>query len=124
MTTDISNNDNAIDSRDVIARIEELESEKEDCKENQEEFENQEELDSLIALQDQCEGYAVDWKYGETLIRDTYFQDYAKELASDIGAISHDEQWPLNCIDWEEAVDELQQDYTSVEFDGETYWIR
>jgi hypothetical protein len=124
MTTDISNNDNAIDSRDVISRIKELESEKEDCKENQEEFENQEELDSLIALQDQCERYVVDWKYGEILIRDTYFQDYAKELAEECDMIKDDSKWPLNCIDWEKAADELQQDYISVEFDGETYWIR
>ena len=124
MATDISNNDDVIDSRDVIARIEELESEKEDCKENQEEFENQEELDSLIALQDEAEGYAADWKYGEQLIRDSYFEDFARQEAEDLGYIKNDTSWPYTCIDWEQAADELQQDYTSVEFDGETYWIR
>ena len=32
--------------------------------------------------------------------------------------------WPYSCIDWEQAAEELQQDYMSVEFDGVTYWMR
>ena len=32
--------------------------------------------------------------------------------------------WPFNCIDWEKAAEELQQDYMSIDFDGVTYWMR
>lgn len=64
-----------------------------------------------------------DW-YPVTLIRDSYFEDYAQELASDIGAIKDDASWPYTCIDWEKAARELRVDYTSVEFDGVTYWYR
>jgi hypothetical protein len=81
-----------------------------------------EELKDLKALENEC-NYG-DWSYGETLIKDEYFQEYAEQLAEDIGAISRDNQWPLNCIDWEQAAEELQQDYTQVNFGSDTYWIR
>ena len=32
--------------------------------------------------------------------------------------------WPYRCIDWQQVADELRQDYTSVSFDGITYWVR
>lgn len=116
--------DDVIDSRDVIARIDYLESRRDD--EEQEEpltEEEEQELSELLALQSEAES-AADWTYGETLIRDSYFEDYARQLAEDIGAIDPNANWPLNCIDWEEAASQLQQDYFSVEWSGETYWIR
>jgi hypothetical protein len=82
------------------------------------------ELKALLALQDEAEGYSEDWRDGATLIRDTYFEDYAREFAQDIGAIKESMDWPCNCIDWEKAADELKQDYTSVDFDGVEYWVR
>jgi hypothetical protein len=59
-----------------------------------------------------------------TLILDSYFQEYAQELAEDIGAIDKDATWPNNCIDWEHACRELKYDYTSVTFGGYEYWVR
>ncbi len=136
-TREVSNSEDILDSRDVIKRIEELQSERDDLEfmddeekplaERQKEFdesEEGEELKALLALQDEAEGYASDWRYGETLIRDSYFKEYAEQLAEDIGAINRDASWPNNCIDWERAADELQTDYTSVDFDGVTYWVR
>jgi len=81
-------------------------------------------LVGLRKFASQAEGYAADWRYGETLIRDSYFEEYARELADDIGAIPRDAGWPTTCIDWEQAARELQMDYTSVNFDGVTYWVR
>lgn len=116
--TEISNSDDVIDSRQVIERIEELQGNDErDQDENRE-------LTSLLALQEEAEGYSSDWKYGAILVRDSYFKDHAQELAEDIGAINSDATWPNNCIDWDQAARELQMDYTSVEFDGVTYWVR
>lgn len=63
-------------------------------------------------------------RYPVTLILDSYFENYAQQLAEDIGAIPDDAQWPANCIDWERAARELQVDYTSVEYDGITFWYR
>ena len=81
------------------------------------------ELKVLQALAEEGEG-SPDWTDGETLIRDSYFQDYAEQLADDIGAIDRNANWPCNCIDWERAASELQNDYSSVDFDGVEYWIR
>lgn len=117
-----SNSDDTIDSRDVIARIEELESFLET--EGLLNSDAAEELHTLRTLAEEASGYASDWRHGGTLIRDSYFEDYAQELADDIGAVDSSASWPVNCIDWEQAARELQMDYTSVDFDGVTYWIR
>lgn len=172
-TSDISKFDDTIDSRDVIARIRELEAElqaaqdelddaqePDEGEERDEEdasdiatcgtcgltwndtrpssrtpapsgrcpfehiHEEAEELAALKALAEEAEGYASDWRHGATLIRDEYFTTYARQLAEDIGAVSDDAGWPGRHIDWDAAADELRQDYTSVDFDGETFWVR
>ena len=140
--TEICNTDDVIDSRDVIARIEELEGERDSFEIDAEildepgtigdvevewAIQNEDdakELKALTELAEEAEDYASDWRYGETLIRDGYFEDYARQLAEDIGAIKENASWPNNYIDWEAASEALKLDYTSVEFDGVTYWVR
>lgn len=141
MAREISNSDDILDSRDVIERIEELEAERADLESEADDDTNAEqetarghleawdadhgeELAALKALAEEAEGYSGDWAHGATLIRDSYFEDYAQQLAEDIGALENCNQWPATCIDWERAARELQMDYTSVEFDGEAYWVR
>lgn len=85
---------------------------------------NDHELSALRAFAGEASGYADDWEHGCALIRDSHFEDYAQELADDIGAIPADARWPTTCIDWKQAARELQMDYTSAEFDGVTYWLR
>ena len=163
---EISNTDNVLDSRDIIARIEYLESEREsltdavdtvqetlddlDASDFEEvsEFEEAEqttkdelataqanvkdwdesdegqELAKLKTFAEEAAGYASDWSYGTTLIHEDYFEDYARDLAAEGDYDMKNEQWPYTCIDWEKAAEELKQDYTSVDFDGETYWVR
>ena len=120
-----TNTDDVIDSRDVIKRIEELETDIEIAKEDEEEIDDDDtkELAALKELAKECEGYS-DWQYGEALIRDSYFEDYAQQLAEDCGMVNTDSNWPNNCIDWKQAASELQMDYTYVDFDGVDYWIR
>ena len=113
-----------INSRDVDSRIEELEAERDALLGALDEWGDGEELAALVAFRDEAEGYCGDWRYGETLIRDSYFQDYAQELADDIGALGKDTRWPYTCIDWDQAARELQMDYSSAELDGVTYWFR
>lgn len=124
-----------IDSRDVIERIEELQGEREtacdepghgyDCARRQEwdEDEDGQELKKLLALQDEASS-SPDWQHGEALIADGYFEEYAQELAEDIGAIQKGATWPNDCIDWEEAASRLKQDYYSVTYGETEYWIR
>jgi len=81
-------------------------------------------LKALRDLEGEAEGYS-DWRHGATLIRDSYFEDYARQTAEDIhGRGVADASWPFDCIDWEKAADALKQDYTCVDFDGVEYWVR
>lgn len=134
MARQVSSFDDIIDSRGVIAYIEELESLLSDVDEERASTgepddgtydEERETLAALKALAEEASSSSA-WSYGETLIRDSYFQTYAEELADDIGAIDPNlsGRWPYTCIDWEQAARELQMDYMSVDFDGVTYWIR
>jgi len=116
-TKEISNSEEIIDSRDVIARIEELESELEDFEGDEDDKEDM--TDELKAAS--C---SPDWPYGEILINDGYFEEWAEDFARDIGAISFDVQWPLTYIDWDAAAHALRQDYIEVDFDGVVYQIR
>ena len=80
---------------------------------------------ALLALKKETADYAGDdWADGIGFIRDSYFRDYAMELAEDIGAVNPDATWPNNCIDWERAARELQIDYTATEIVKVTYWYR
>lgn len=112
----MNNYDDITDSRDVITRIEELEGTED------RDDEEQIELDTLRDFAAEAEGYCEDWEHGAQLIRDTYFTTYAQELGEDVMDVSC--SWPFTCIDWDQAARELKMDYTAVEFDGVTYWVR
>ena len=117
---ELSNRNDVIDSRDVIERIEELESLTEDNDVLRED--NDDELAALEALAEQC-SEVPDWEYGETLIRRSYFVDYCKELCEDCGYIPRDLPAFIE-IDWQKTADNLEVDYTTVDFDGVEYLIR
>jgi hypothetical protein len=110
MMTIPNNNDDLIDSRDVIDAWDKDSTDPE--------------MLALGELIDECEDYVEDWKYGVTLIRDSFFKNYAMELAYEIGAVPKNYTWPTSCIDWDQATRELQMDYTCVNFAGVEYWVR
>lgn len=129
-TETIDNTKDLIDSRDVSRRIDELDDEREaydDVATGDEDWETDneddaKELAALIRFRDDAN--TSEWKSGVTFVRDSHFTDYAEQLADDIGAIDSNAKWPLNHIDWDAAADELKTDYSSVEFDGVTYWYQ
>lgn len=134
-TKEITNSDDVIDVRDVIARVEHLEQLRQpgpvDLGDDNDTDQDTlfAELATLESLLDELRGNGGDeqWRgdwYPVTLIRDSYFTEYAQELAEDIGAISSEHSWPLNCIDWKQAADELLVDYAAVMFDGIEYYYR
>lgn len=84
-----------------------------------------EELEKLESLRDEIgnKGDLIDDSNGP-FVMDADFADYARELAEDIGAIDRNAGWPLGCIDWDRAADALKMDYSTVDWEGDTYWYR
>ena len=102
--------------------IEQIEAVKERLSDAEQDFGDDEakELEELNALADEI----TDWKHGETLIPCSDFQEYAQDFAEDVKAINRDARWPLNCINWEDAAEELAMDYMTVTFQGTDYYVR
>jgi hypothetical protein len=133
MTTTLDLSADVIDVRDIIERIEDLKNNYGNDEGTDEGWTGtDQEWDELALLQATMsdlkgEGGDEQWRgdwYPLTLIRESYFQDYAQELAEDIGAVNRDATWPNNCIDWEQAARELRMDYTITQIDGVTYFFR
>jgi len=73
---------------------------------------------------DELESEISDFRHGEQMIAEDDFEDYARHLAREAGDVPQKLDWPFNCIDWEQAARELEADYTSVEYQGDTYLVR
>jgi hypothetical protein len=119
----VDNTADILDSRGVIERLADLTSEREDL--TREELEDWTDADEFADLSNFCDDGQQnfsEWNDGVVLVRESYFEQYAMDFADDIGAVDAKAGWPNNCIDWEKAARELQYDYTSIEFDGVTYW--
>jgi uncharacterized protein (UPF0335 family) len=119
-----------IDVRDIIERVEELESEIEAYAESMDDWQanadNQQELEALMSIMEEMKGYGGDeqWRgdwYPVTLIRDSHFEEAMDELVHDCYDM------PKNLPDFMTITLDyvaLQMDYTSVEIEGATYWYR
>jgi hypothetical protein len=136
---DVRNTDDVIDSRDVIARIEEIEDVRDSCLDASNDITEdcgdsdcprhnddvEEEYASLKKFAEQGENFS-DWLYGETFVRDSYWVKYTEELIDECYELPSQDGWPY-CfmkMDYEAAADSLQVDYTNIDFDGVTYWAR
>lgn len=130
---DISNMEDYLDVRDIIERYEELEQEIEDYENPEGDLEihdahldSKAEFKTLGDLLDDLKGNGGDeqWKgdwYPVTLIRDSYFNEAMDQLLEDIGDLPKDLPAYLKIeVDYRA----LQMDYSSIEFDGVTYWYR
>ena len=115
---EITNQDKIIDSRDIIARIDELEDTYDDL--------NQLEMAELVTLKGLADDATCDaWEDGEVLVNENYFTEYCKELCEDIGAVPKELSWYIeNNIDWDGVACDIRVDYMAVDFDGEAYFIR
>lgn len=105
-----------MDTRDLVERREEIEDEVRE--------EENPDLEQLKAIEDLAEEIGGEFEHGETMIPVSEFEDYAQELARDIGAISGEEGWPLRHIDWEAAARELKADYVEVSWEGTNFLVR
>ena len=57
------------------------------------------------------------------LIPENEFIDYVQDLLSDIGDLPRNIPWYIE-IDWEATADNIRQDYSQLDFEGETYLYR
>lgn len=120
-----------IDTRDLAEELEELEARQAltealldpECPVVEEDTEplGEEETKRLEALRELRDEIGREWPYGEMMIPVEDFVEYAKELADEIIT---EVSWPLSHIDWQAAADELAQDYTEIEWEGASYYIR
>jgi hypothetical protein len=84
-----------------------------------------EDEESELAELETLENEISDFMHGEAMIPEDCFEDYARELAEDLHwKAVREASWPFTCIDWSEAAEELRQDYSEVEYQGQTYLAR
>ncbi len=79
------------------------------------------ELKLLRQVNEQGSDYSSDWSRGVRLIHDNVFTEYVREMIEEEYDTS---KWPYRHIDYDSASEEMKSDYTVIEADGETYYIR
>jgi hypothetical protein len=79
-----------------------------------------ENAERLLALQELSEEVNLSDAF---LIHEDDFTDYTEDLCKDCGYISDDFPSWIE-IDWDATADNVRMDYTSVDFDGESYLVR
>ena len=100
---------------DIRFEEEEIESWKSDW---EEELKQIEEIDTI-------ENECSEFSFGETLIDEDDFEEYCQEFIEDCGYISKDMPMIIsNNIDWAGIADGMKQDYSEIEYQGNTYLYR
>ena len=118
------NLEDMINVEDLTDRIEELEDLQNDDYEI-EDPDTQKEFEAITALLEELQGMGGDhqWRgdwYPAYLIRDSHFKDYMDEMLEDCYDLPELPSFMTITLDYVA----LQQDYSSVEVDGVTYWCR
>jgi hypothetical protein len=97
---------------DILFEEEEIQNWKEDW---------EEELNSIDEINELEEEIGSEFDYGVTLIEEDDFEDFVEQDLEDLGYIPKDfPSWIV--IDWEATSNNVQQDYSEVEFRGTTYF--
>jgi len=121
METTVDLTADIIDVRDIIERVKQLRTYAPDPNDVYEHMTLRSILADLVGYGGD-EKWEGDW-YPVTLVRDSYFTTYARELLEDCGTIPRDlPSWVE--IDWDATARNVRMDYTAIEIDGTTYWYR
>lgn len=131
-----------IDTRDIIARIDELESDHTAGDGEMIAFPHWADADrrEWQGLTDLINEIGDEAPHGVTLVRDRYFRDYIREWYADTWGNPWTRQdprtfrdvpvtweeitstFPFSCIDWDRVAEECRSGYSVVEVDGVTYF--
>lgn len=83
------------------------------------------EYDEIEQFCSELEDYSADFRYGEAVIHENYFEEYCEQFIKDCGFIADNTPTIIeNNIDWGGIADDMEQDYTRVEYQGSDYLIR
>jgi hypothetical protein len=61
------------------------------------------------------------WLKGVSFIRDSFFVHHAKIIAADASDMS---VWPLQHINWVDAVEAFKTEHISIDYNGVKYWVK
>jgi hypothetical protein len=82
------------------------------------------EYDAIEDFCNELESYG-DFEYGEAIISENYFTEYAEELTKDCGYLPDNlPSFIADNIDWKGVADDLKVDYTEADYEGTTYYMR
>ena len=56
-------------------------------------------------------------------VNEEYFKEHAQEIAEELNTADMN-VWPMTCIDWENATDELRSDYTYYKIGDTAFYVR
>lgn len=98
--------------------IDEIQTKIQDYKEQLQDL--RDELQPLLDLK--AEGIP-EWDDGATLIPADKWEEYVEDLVKDCGYIPNDVPWWI-VIDWAATADNVAADYSTVDYDGYTYYYR
>ena len=99
---------------DILFEEEEIESWKQDW---------QEEINQITCIDEVEDEIGSEFDFGVTLITEDDFTDYVEDLLKGCGYISDDFPSWIE-IDWEATAENVKQDYSELEYEGETYFYR
>lgn len=133
----IDSNQDVIDSRDIIARIEWFDS----YDEGDMDADEVREVAMLRAVAREAQDINPEWTDGVALVADSYFVDYITERTQELNGRIYkkdarpfeqnegvDVDWsafPFNHIDWQAVADDEQRHHhSSIDFDGRTFWLQ
>ena len=106
----------------TLEQIAEKENEVQECEVKYGRY--SEELEELEALKDEIsENSDEGFEYGIQLIHENDIDDYLHELLLDCGYIPKDMPSWIE-IDWQATYDNMKQDYSELELNGNTFYVR
>ena len=99
---------------DILFEEEEIESWKQDW---------QEEINQITCIDEVEDEIGSEFDFGVTLIPEDDFTDYVEDLLKGYGYISDGFPSWIE-VDWEATAENVKQDYSELEYEGETYFYR
>lgn len=110
---------------DIDNKLEEIAEKENEIQECEFEYNRySEELAELESLKEEIESNSDEgFEYGIQLIHENYIDDYLDELLIDCGYIPKDLPSWIE-IDWSATYDNMKQDYSEIDLNGNTFYVR
>ena len=123
---DIENEEDYDDKQnDIDNKLEEIAEKENEIQECEFEYNRySEELTELESLKEEISDNSDEgFEYGLQLIHENYIDDYLDELLEDCGYIPKDLPSWIE-IDWQATYDNMKEDYSEIELNGNTFYVR